>query len=421
MEKSDKTTRVAVFDHIGNPGGGSRVVRSLLPAIKAIRPDWEIDFYGKESSIKRERLREHFSLAGIQIFSLKSTRTIWAALSPTKLGERLSQAICSKIPKNWRFLPSFLSGNIEAEISRISKNYDLAFFPWPYLLDCPDTTCPIVGIFHDFNYKYYFSGQFTYSKDSAARIEEDMKHWMSKAHPIVSTHFIKQELNKFYPLAKNKASVIHLGSLSLVSEIPLEKARFVASEAGAPDQYILYPTNICAHKNIGVLIAAIPELEKLGHSINLVLTGPGTERINGRATQTGVELSAPNQNVFGLGYVTNSQMDSLIQSAKAVVSTSLYEAGNGPGIDAWGRGVAVAMSNIPAFMEHITEFGLQAQVFDPRDPKDIAEKISEILLHPELHKKTAERSKQVMLSITWESVAKKYVAVFEQLLNHKEQ
>ena len=72
-------------------------------------------------------------------------------------------------------------------------------------------------------------------------------------------------------------------------------------------------------------------------------------------------------------------MNALIMCASAVVNTSLYEAGNGPGIDAWALGVPVAMSDIPCFTEHIKYQNIRAELFDPRDPRDIAAKILTIL------------------------------------------
>jgi glycosyltransferase involved in cell wall biosynthesis len=110
-------------------------------------------------------------------------------------------------------------------------------------------------------------------------------------------------------------------------------------------------------------------------------------------------------------------MDSLIQHASVVVSTSLYEAGNGPGIDAWVRGVPVAMSNIPAFMEHLEVQGVKAEVFDPLNPEDIALKIENILTNPEKTKNEALESKQALSRITWEETARSYVKAFEKAIN----
>ena len=118
--------------------------------------------------------------------------------------------------------------------------------------------------------------------------------------------------------------------------------------------------------------------------------------------------------VVGLGYVSNLQMDALIQCARAVVSSSLYEAGNGPGLDAWARAVPVVMSEILPFIEHIEVQDVKAHVFDPRNPQDIANKIIAILSDPEKAKEDALYSQKAMQKITWETVAEKYLAVFNK-------
>jgi glycosyltransferase involved in cell wall biosynthesis len=107
-------------------------------------------------------------------------------------------------------------------------------------------------------------------------------------------------------------------------------------------------------------------------------------------------------------------MDALIQCARVVVSSSLYEAGNGPGVDAWARAIPVAMSDIPPFIEHIKVQDVKAQVFDPRNPQDIANKIDAILSNPEKATEDALYSQSVLKNFTWEKVAEKYLAVFNK-------
>ncbi len=109
-------------------------------------------------------------------------------------------------------------------------------------------------------------------------------------------------------------------------------------------------------------------------------------------------------------------MDALTQTARIVVSTSLYEAGNGPGLDAWARAAPVAMSDIPAFIEHIEIQDVRAQIFDPRNPKDIANKLAAILSDPQRAKNDALYSQQALKKLTWEIVAEKYSAVFDKAI-----
>lgn len=121
------------------------------------------------------------------------------------------------------------------------------------------------------------------------------------------------------------------------------------------------------------------------------------------------------QDVFGLGYVSNEELDQLVSGALLVVNASLYEGGNLPAFDAWTQGVPVAMSSIPTFLEHLSARGVQAHVFDPFSPQDIAQKIEEILLSPQAAHQQALESQNQIAKYSWKDVAAQYAEVFSQL------
>jgi glycosyltransferase involved in cell wall biosynthesis len=408
--------KIAVIDHIGNPGGGSRVVRELVPAFKRIDPSIVIEYFGNPESIRRENLYQEFNHEGIKVNSLMSLYLSRGELIRSKIFCRFISAIQNRFKGKIWFLPTFLSGDVAIEIERRIKDFDLAFFPWPYMLRMPNLDCPVVGIFHDFNFKYYFSGADTFSPDQRKKIESEMPDWLAHSTPIVSTHFMASELKRFYPIASNKVKVIHLSSLGGCEILAESQVRDILVGLSIEFPYILYPLHMCSHKNVGPLFAAVDLLRMQGRNITLVLTGHGTENISGKSSSIGVLLGALEIDVIGLGYVSNLKMNALIQGAKIVVSSSLYEAGNGPGLDAWARGVPVAMSNIPAFLEHINEQDLRAKVFDPRDPKDIAKKLSEILDNPTDALIDAAHSAKMIASFPWEKTARQYFDVFSEAI-----
>lgn len=117
-----------------------------------------------------------------------------------------------------------------------------------------------------------------------------------------------------------------------------------------------------------------------------------------------------------MGYVSNLEINSLIQCASVVVNPSLYEAGNGPGLDACAMGVPIAMSNIPAFTEHLEVLGIKARLFDPRNPEDIAHGISMILDDPDSARKDAETSLRALEGRTWAETGAAYARIFADLV-----
>ncbi len=402
---------LAVVDQTGNAGGGSRFIRCLLPALKQVSPDTDIVFFCNKSSIARDNLHPELTEAGINIRHLHTSVI------------RIADLIYQLTSKIWpfknnlpHFLSSFLMKLLRAEIEAKLSHFDLAFFPWPFMMLCPHLRCPIVATFHDFNFRYYFTGGFTFNPFQQYLLEQETPIWLQRSFPVVSTCFMDSELKKFYPDAAHQSEVIHLASLSIQKPVSDREAKTIVSDVLKIDgDYILYPTNTCAHKNIGTLIQAMAII-KMNHHIKLILTGPNTRRIRGNSGEFGLELGTKVPDVIGLDYVSNAQMDALIQCARVVVSSSLYEAGNGPGLDAWAHAVPVAMSNIPPFVEHIKVQDVRAQVFDPRNPHDIASKIDAILSNYQKAKADALFSKQELKKLTWKNVAERYLNVFNKTI-----
>ena len=115
-----------------------------------------------------------FSATGIAVRELKS---LLLSSSPMVSSAHVRRAIqlaqTSWLSgKNW--LPTILSGNTSKEVVKRVKGFDLAFYPWPFMLEFPELACPSVGVFHDFNYKYYFGGSFAFSPSQRNQLEREM-------------------------------------------------------------------------------------------------------------------------------------------------------------------------------------------------------------------------------------------------------
>jgi glycosyltransferase involved in cell wall biosynthesis len=409
--------KIAVIDHIGNPGGGSRVVRALLPAMKKVRGGLDITFFGNPHSIRREGLDQFKALYGIEVRGLVSAKLAGRDFFNIRGSRHVVNLFQRKCAKVFSPLSFYLSGAVHKELEAVVKGFDIAFFTWPFHLKCPELKCPMAGIFHDFNFKYFFSGQ-TMAPWVLEFLNREMPIWLSKSTPIVSTDFMRRELGKFYPEFAEKTRVVSVAPTTMVSKVDKEAAQCLIRERfGIGKKYLLCPTNISSHKNIGALLSSFPILKNKGHDLLLVFAGSGTEVINGRCCMTGLEIGNFPQDVIGLGYVTNEEIDSLIQCASVVVNPSLYEGGNVPGFDAWQRGVPVAMSSIPPFLEHMKVHNVHAEIFNPRSPEDIAEKIDFILSNPQKIKLNTENSQEAISHFTWERSAESYLRIFDEVLN----
>jgi glycosyltransferase involved in cell wall biosynthesis len=414
--------KIAVVDHFGNTGGGSRVVHSLIPAIKKANSTNKITYFGGKDAIARESYIEHFTKSEIEVRYLSSLKIKLGKVVNSEIYFRLKSQIKSSVLRGaFNLIENLIEGpffSISKEIERKTRGFDLILYPWPFHMDCPKTNIPMVGIFHDFNHKYYFTGAYTFSMNSRKNADKRMPDWLNRCTPVVSSNFIAGELKKFYPFAEKKVNVIHLPKLNDDVDLDPIVARKIVKEIGVTDRYILYPTHMVSHKNIGPLISAVQILNSKDYSIKLVLTGAGTNAVKGIATSIGVELNEEHYDVLGLGYVTNLEINSLIACASAVVNCSLYEAGNGSGVDAWACGTPVAMSNIPSFLENLAVLDVRASVFDPRSPEDIASKIAFILDRPECIEADVAHSMNSMSKVNWDQVGNLYMRVFENAVRN---
>lgn len=403
--------KIAVVDHVGNWGGGSRFCRALVLALKKYFPEMEIAYFSSRSSIVREDIAAEFTTVGIDVKILNSLDTN----RPVKRLLEIVRKLRNRALRALAVEPRAHSG-LKNEIESVVRGYDLVFFPWPYFLEFPDLKCPIVAVFHDFNFKYFF-GAPIFTDEQCRELNRQMVDWLSGAKPVVSSHFTASELAKFYPSAGPKTDIVHLAPFSISSLTQME-AMDIVRDVGVRTPYALYPTNLCCHKNLGVLVRAIYLVRQRGFDISLVISGPGTERVTGRVCARGVQMEVIAPDVIGLGYVSNLQIDALIQCATVVISTSLYEAGNGPGLEAWSRGVPVIMSDIPSFIEHIDVLGVEAQLIDPYDANDIAEKIEVVLsrssdtLNPSLKREIRP------LKYSWREVASRYHEIFVRTIQN---
>ena len=404
--------KLAIFDPVGNRGGGSRFLEQLVPALKRVHPDWDVTFFANPGFLRREGNRRVFEAAGVRLQALDSVRLAAATpfgwtWFPTVVagGQQHLQPLL-------RHLPCVISGNFRKEAERKARGFDLAYFPWPYLIDCPDTRCPKVATFHDFNFKYFF-GTKVYARHQLEHLDHETPKWLRASWAVVSTEFMRAEVRKWFPETQREPRVVRLAPLVEVIEVPEAEAVERVRALGLPDPYLVYPCHLCGHKNILNLVIALHHLHHRGWRVHLAITGSESEVCSGAAGPIGIERrTGGDRNVFGLGYLDNRIMNALFQRAAAVISPSYYEAGNGPGMDGWVRGVPVLMSDIPAFREHEPFMGVRAGLFEPSDPHSIATAIEHLLQHPEQAREDARVSQAGIRRHSWDTVAREYGSVF---------
>lgn len=299
------------------------------------------------------------------------------------------------------------------------ESQDLVFFAWPYHLPFPRLDRPVAFLPHDFFY-LHFMGSFDITNQSSSQFVQDHQPWMESGYSVVSTHFIASELEKAFPTRRGSGSslaVIHLSRLTQNEAIPSHRVEEILRARRIEGEFILSINNASHHKNLGQVLAAFFYLTESFPNIKLLVCGYGTAGVSGRANHPNyIDLQDPNPNVFCLGMLSDCEISALIQNAKLVINASLYEAGNGSGLDAWSLGTPVAMSNIPPFIEQMNVLGVQAATFNPRCCFGMRDAMHSILENPNRAEEMSRVSKAQMETYTWSDIAQKYMEFFDDAI-----
>jgi glycosyltransferase involved in cell wall biosynthesis len=172
---------------------------------------------------------------------------------------------------------------------------------------------------------------------------------------------------------------------------------------------VLAVSALLPHKNVGILIDALPEIRRASADVVLVVPANPTplgDELVARAQSLGVEnaLLLP-------GWVSPADLEGLYASAACFAFPSLREGFGLPVLEAMRRGLPVACSNASAVPEVA---GDAALVFDPHRPSEIANAVTRILGDPDLARDLSKRGRAQAATFTWKRAAEETLASFER-------
>lgn len=203
---------------------------------------------------------------------------------------------------------------------------------------------------------------------------------LTRASKIVAvSQTTKQELLDHFHLDSEKIVVTYEG----VDE------RLKIQDVGRKiikDPYFLYVGNAYPHKNLETLLRAFQH-----DTAKLVLVGKDDYFYRR------IKASLLNDRVVFFGEADDRQLANLYQNAIALVFPSLMEGFGLPALEALSLGCPVIVSDIPVFHEILGEY---ATYFNPRDPIDLAAKLSNATQAPRKSVKLGKYSWSALASAT---------------------
>jgi glycosyltransferase involved in cell wall biosynthesis len=207
---------------------------------------------------------------------------------------------------------------------------------------------------------------------------------------ITISHHAAQSLSETCGVPSDRIRVIHLG---------VDTNHFEFGELAKRENFLLYPAASWPHKNHARLFAAFRQLRRTDPTLELVLTGQGTETL------------APQPGVRALGRVTDSELNHLYRTARAMVFPSLYEGFGMPIVEALACGCPVACSATTALPEIA---GTCATYFDPNDVESIVE-ATMLCMRSATHQST-ETGRVRAGRFSWDQTAALHVDAYTEFL-----
>ena len=261
---------------------------------------------------------------------------------------------------------------------------DTALVHFPLTIELPRLAAPKVVTLHDVQH-LDLPSMFPRAERAFRRL-----FWqpsLRRADRVIAiSEFVRARAVARIGLDDSQLRVVPLG---------LDHAVF-APGGGQREPFLLYPARGWPHKNHARLFEAFALLRRERPELQLVLTG-------------GDFPDVPD-GVVSRGQVPQEELVSLLQRASALVFPSLYEGFGLPPLEAMACGCPVACSDAAALPETV---GDAARLFDPRDPRAIADAVLDVLGAPD---EWRARGIAHAARFSWDATARATDAVYAELL-----
>lgn len=243
-----------------------------------------------------------------------------------------------------------------------------------------------------------------------------LKSSLKKAKNIITiSENTKKDINKFYPKADQKTSIIYLGVDDLFLNPPKLTKEEQKTINSLPKNYILYTGNWREHKNIITLVKGFHILkQKYNYQGKLVLTGK-PDSLYPEASNYIEENNLQDQ-VHLCGLVPASTLPYINQKADAYIFPSLYEGFGLPTLENFATQTPVISSNAAC----LPEIGQDACLyFNPNSPEELANQTNKLLQNPDLKKDLIQKGQQRLKDFSFEKMAQRTHKIYIQSLTSK--
>jgi glycosyltransferase involved in cell wall biosynthesis len=323
----------------GEVGGSEVYARNLLGAIRELEPDLELVVYAAPEaldSLGADSWSEGQTLAASPVGS--RTKPLRAAVELTWLPQR-------------------------AKRDRVQILHSLGTTSPPF---CPVPT--LVSVL-DLIYHHYPA---TFPRISRTGLRLLVPAGARRADRVISiSHSGKRDLVDTVGIDPARIEVVHLGHGAKQHPAPTPEAELRRRFGLCDAPLVLAVAAALRHKNLPRLIDAFSEVAR---ERELALVVVGHAGLDQRALRDRAETAGVGERVRFTGWIEDCDLEGFYAAATLFVHPSLHDGWALPVLEAMRRGVPVACSEIPAFVEAAGDSGAIANairgLLDDRGPRE---------------------------------------------------
>ena len=228
---------------------------------------------------------------------------------------------------------------------------------------------------------------------------------------FTDSYKVKSDVIILMQLHPKKINVIYPGIESHFKKMSDNETKIkVREKFGLPNSIILYLGNTRPYKNLPRLINAFKIVKKNDFK-NYKLVIAGGEKRNLSFLKQIVKRLDIERDIIFIGDLTDEEVVALMNVADIFVFPSLEEGFGLPPLEAMACGTPVVTSNLSSLPEVV---GDAAMLVDPKNIKEIASAIKQVLTDRKLREKLIDKGLERVKRFSWERTARETLKIYQQ-------
>lgn len=270
-------------------------------------------------------------------------------------------------------------------------------------------------IIHDVNH-LAFIDQLSITKKFYAKFMINAA--VRKSDKIITiSEFSKSEILKYTQADEAKIAIVNYGidKQKYQKQSSQDHISSLRKKYNLPEKYLLYVGSTKPHKNFSGLVKAFNLVLESYPGKKLVVVGiKPDELVNIQDIYNIPENHGVGNNLIFTSYVEENDLTEIYKNALCLVFPSIYEGFGIPTLEAMASGCPVIASNMASIPEVCDNAAIY---FDPKNIKDIADRIKTILSDENLRSDLIERGKKNLERFTTERFSDELISVINNTIN----